>query len=98
MFPDRDASGLDTNYASVILKIIYGETSFLLTGDSPNVIENYFKPGKEFVYFEEGHLEEKIDEILQNYDYYQEIAMNAYKRAIKEYTTKAFAKNILSKI
>ena len=41
LFPDRDASGLDTNYASVILKIIYGETSFLLTGDSPNVIENY---------------------------------------------------------
>lgn len=41
LFPDRDVSGLDTNYASVILKIIYGETSFLLTGDSPKEIEGY---------------------------------------------------------
>jgi len=83
---------------SRLFEAAFGQSLILCRRDPFNVIENYFKPGKEFVYFEEGHLEEKIDEILQNYDYYQEIAMNAYKRAIKEYTTKAFAKNILSKI
>lgn len=41
LFPDRDVSGLDTNDASIVVKLIYGKTSFLLTGDSPKKIENY---------------------------------------------------------
>jgi competence protein ComEC len=38
-YPDRDPSGLETNEASVIGKLIYGETSFLLTGDAPTRAE-----------------------------------------------------------
>jgi len=41
LFPDRDASGLDTNDASIVAKLVYGNTSFLFTGDSPQKIENY---------------------------------------------------------
>jgi len=41
LFPDRDPSGLDTNDASIVAKLIYGDTSFLLTGDSPQKIEKY---------------------------------------------------------
>ncbi len=41
LFPDRDASGFETNMASLVLRLVYGETSFLLTGDSPKAIENY---------------------------------------------------------
>ncbi|MCK5022175.1 MAG: MBL fold metallo-hydrolase [Candidatus Pacebacteria bacterium] len=41
LFPDRDAFGFETNMASLVLKLIYGETSFLLTGDSPKSIEEY---------------------------------------------------------
>ncbi len=41
LFPDRDSSGWETNTASVVAKLIYGETSFLLTGDSPEEVENY---------------------------------------------------------
>lgn len=41
LFPDRDVSGLDINDASVIVKIIYGESEVLLTGDSSKKIENY---------------------------------------------------------
>ncbi|MDP3735619.1 MAG: ComEC/Rec2 family competence protein [bacterium] len=41
LFPDRDAGGLETNTASVVLKLTYGATSFLLTGDSPKQIEEY---------------------------------------------------------
>jgi len=41
LFPDREASGLEPNMASIIVKVSYGDTSFLLTGDSPIAIENY---------------------------------------------------------
>lgn len=41
LFPDREADGMDTNTASIVLKLAYGETSFLLTGDSPKAVELY---------------------------------------------------------
>src|SRR3990167_4466629 len=39
LFPDQDTTGWETNTASIVARLIYGETSFLLTGDSPLKIE-----------------------------------------------------------
>jgi competence protein ComEC len=41
LFPDREVTGLETNMSSVVMKLIYRETSFLFTGDSPQAIEKY---------------------------------------------------------
>lgn len=41
LFPDRDVSGVETNTGSVVMRVVYGSTSFLLTGDSPQSIEKY---------------------------------------------------------
>lgn len=41
LFPDRNPSGWETNDASLIARLTYGNTSFLLTGDSPASMENY---------------------------------------------------------
>ena len=41
LFPDRDVSGLSTNDGSIIAKLAYGNTSFLLEGDAPQNIEKY---------------------------------------------------------
>lgn len=41
LFPDRDPRGMETNAASVIARLVYGENEFLFTGDSPVAIENY---------------------------------------------------------
>lgn len=41
LFPDRDVSRVETNTASVIMRVVYGESEFLLTGDSPRSIERY---------------------------------------------------------
>ncbi|OGG45705.1 hypothetical protein A2673_00645 [Candidatus Kaiserbacteria bacterium RIFCSPHIGHO2_01_FULL_50_13] len=41
LFPDRAVPGLETNTASVIGRLVYGNTSFMLTGDSPQTIEEY---------------------------------------------------------
>lgn len=39
LFPDQDVSKWETNRASVVAKLIYGDKSFLLTGDSPQKSE-----------------------------------------------------------
>ena len=41
LFPDRGVEGWDTNDASIIARVVYGNNSFLLTGDAPQKIENY---------------------------------------------------------
>ncbi|HEC30811.1 MAG TPA: MBL fold metallo-hydrolase [Candidatus Yonathbacteria bacterium] len=41
LFPDRDVSEVESNTASIITRLIYGNTSFILTGDSPRSIEKY---------------------------------------------------------
>ncbi len=41
LFPDSSARGWETNTASIVARLTYGEQSFLLTGDSPISIEKY---------------------------------------------------------
>ena len=41
VFPDRDISGLNPNDGSIVMQLVYGETSVMLQGDSPTNIEHY---------------------------------------------------------
>src|SRR3989344_8780854 len=41
LFPDRDISGLSPNDGSIVMKLVYGETSVLLQGDSTANMEHY---------------------------------------------------------
>lgn len=41
LFPDRDVSGLTSNDGSLVMRLVYGETSVLLQGDSTAKIEHY---------------------------------------------------------
>ncbi len=41
IFPVTDPSGMETNTASIVARLVYGESEFLLTGDSPSNIEEY---------------------------------------------------------
>jgi len=40
LFPDRDISNLDTNDGSIVGRLVYGNESFMLTGDAPIHTEN----------------------------------------------------------
>ncbi|HPS21405.1 MAG TPA: ComEC/Rec2 family competence protein [Candidatus Paceibacterota bacterium] len=35
LFPDRDVSNFETNEASIVMRIVYGENSIMFTGDAP---------------------------------------------------------------
>lgn len=41
IFPDRDVYNLATNDGSIVAKLVYGDTSIMLQGDSPSKIEHY---------------------------------------------------------
>ena len=41
LFPDRNPSGLESNMASIVAQLRYGESEFMFTGDSPKAIEEY---------------------------------------------------------
>jgi competence protein ComEC len=41
LYPDRDTTGMETNDASIVLRVRYGETAFLLSGDLPKREEEH---------------------------------------------------------
>src|SRR5207248_2711106 len=41
LYPDRDPSKLDTNNGSITMHVVYGTTSFMLTGDLPSEQEDW---------------------------------------------------------
>jgi len=83
---------------SRVFEAAFAKSLILCRRDPFNIIERYFEPGKEFVYFEDNNLEETIQNILNNYELYEKVIERAYKRAVNNYTTKKFAENYLMKI
>ncbi len=41
LFPNIDPTNLESNTASIVARLVYGDTAFMLTGDSPQAIEEY---------------------------------------------------------
>jgi len=40
LYPDHDVSHEETNEGSVVMRVVYGSTSFMLTGDAPSDVED----------------------------------------------------------
>jgi len=41
LFPETNPSQMESNASSIVMKLTYGDTSFMFTGDSPKRIEEY---------------------------------------------------------
>lgn len=39
LYPNRDVSQIETNAGSIIMRVVYGDKEFMLTGDAPKAIE-----------------------------------------------------------
>lgn len=76
----------------------FSRSLILCKRDPFNIIEKYFEPEKEFIYFDEGCLSEAVARILQSYSDYQPVIDRAFERAKKEYTTDAFFHKFLRDI
>lgn len=76
-----------------------GKAIMLCKKDPWNIIEEFFEPDKEFIYYSDGaDLNWKISQILANYDKYIHIAESAYLKAVNNYTTRHFIKKYLNGI
>lgn len=70
------------------------KTLNLVRRDEWNVIEDFYEPETEFVYFDnEDDLSSKITSILNNWDEYSDVLDKAYDKAMT-YTTENFVSNI----
>lgn len=83
---------------SRVFEAAFSRSLILCQKDDFNVIERYFEPNREFVYYQPGSLSSTIQEILNNYSKYQKIIDNAYIKAKREYTVNAFVKKYLTTI
>lgn len=41
LFPDHDPTNLESNLSSIVGRLVYGDSEYMLTGDSPQEIEEY---------------------------------------------------------
>jgi spore maturation protein CgeB len=72
------------------------KTLMLVKSDSFNIIEEYFIPGKEFLYYKDVlDLEKKVKDIINNYNNYKQIIENAYKK-VQLFTPEKFYKKIIN--
>jgi hypothetical protein len=70
------------------------KTLNLVYWDQWNVVEDWYIPNEEFIYFyDKQDLENKIRDILGNWDEYTYIIDNAYRK-VMQYTTEKFIKEI----
>lgn len=69
----------------------FSQCIILCYKDEYNIIEDYFKPNEDFIYFETlEQLDILIQNILSNYEKYSYISQNAYYKFINNYTLKHF--------
>jgi len=67
--------------------------------DSWNMIESYFEPNVDFLYWtDEQDLNKKIDHILKNYNDYIPMINHAYETLINNFTTNHFFERYLKEL
>ena len=71
------------------------KTLILCKRDPWNVLDHWFEPDKDFVYYDSNEeLEEKVSSILENWDDYKPIIESAYNKAKKLYTSEKLMQKI----
>lgn len=83
---------------SRLFEAAFGRSLILCRRDPFNIIERFFEPEKEFIYFDDKNFETTLKDILNNYSFYEKVIDRAYKRATKNYTIKRFAELYLKNI
>jgi spore maturation protein CgeB len=81
---------------SRVFEAAFSKSLILCGYDYWNTIEYFFKPDEDFIYYTSmADLQEKLNEISNNYHKYTHIVENAYKKSINNYTTEKFVERYL---
>jgi len=83
---------------SRMFEAAFSRSLMLVKKDPWNLIEYFFNPNQDFIYFDkEDDLPKLINKILKNYNLYKPMVNNAFKKAKKNYTVDIFYKKYLLK-
>ncbi|HLP77603.1 MAG TPA: glycosyltransferase, partial [Candidatus Paceibacterota bacterium] len=80
---------------SRLFEAAFSRSLILCQRDPWNVIERFFEPGTEFIYFEPDSLADTLREILANYSRYEPVVARAHAHAMRDYTTTSFFEKFL---
>ena len=90
-----DPEVLVPHIKSRLFEAAFCRSLILCRRDPWNLVERYFEPGSEFVYYESGQLETTLRDVLRNYGDYRPLIERAFERAMAQYTTEAFVRDHL---
>jgi hypothetical protein len=71
------------------------KTLMLVLKDDYNIIEDWFKPNEDFIYYERGNLISTIKSCLEDYDKYTDLIESAHQKLMTKYTTSNFIERYL---
>jgi len=88
--------GIMPQIKSRVFEAAFSRSIILCAKDPWNVIEYFFEPNKDFIYYDDmNDLREKLNDITKNYSNYTHMVDNAYTKAINNYTTHHFVEEYL---
>lgn len=83
-------------FKSRVMEAAFTKSLIVNYYDEWNVIENWFEPNKDFIYFKDSDdLDLIIKDVLNNPEKYELIIESAFNKAINNYTTKHFVNKYL---
>jgi hypothetical protein len=89
-------SGLMPQIKSRTFEAAFANCLILCQRDPWNVIEHFFTPDEDFLYFDdEADLDKKVAHALTHYNEFEDMVSSAHKKAIENYTTKHFVERHL---
>ena len=92
-FKHIDDIGIIPQFKSRFNEAAMSRTLNLIQKDPWNIVENFYIPNEDFIYFKSNdELEEKIKNILNNWDDYSHIIDNAYNKSMNFTTEKLYHK------
>lgn len=84
-----------TQHKSRVFESARCRTLLLCKEDDFNIIEDFFEPNVDFLYYNKNNLGEKIQHILDNYNEYQYMIENAFLKVSNNYDINNFYKNYI---
>ena len=84
-------NGIVPQFKSRVTEAALNKSLILIKKDPWNVIEKFLTPNEDFIYFNDSNnLTEIIQNILNNYEYYENIVNNAFVKVFNNYTSEKF--------
>jgi hypothetical protein len=85
-----------TQHKSRIIESARCKTLILCKKDEFNIIEDWFVPNEDFIYYDDNNFNKIVNEILNNYENYSKIIQSAYNKVKNLYSVNNFVRDFIN--